>query len=218
MGYDSDHAAVARRGRAGAASRSSSLRGHGDAVRRHPDGRGLDLDDDQRPGADPARVLHRLRREARASTPTKLRGTVQNDILKEYQAQHAWLFPPEPSLRMITDVMALLRRARAAVEHDLDLAATTSARPARRRRRSWPSRWPTASSTCERGIARGLDVDDFAPRLSFFFNSHLDFFEEIAKFRAARRIWARKHARRVRRQGPALVDAALPHADRRRAR
>ena len=70
--------------------------------------------------------------------------------------------------------------------------ATTSARPARRRCRSWRSRSPTASSTCAAASTAGCDIDDFAPRLSFFFNCHNDFFEEIAKFRAARRIWARE--------------------------
>ena len=70
--------------------------------------------------------------------------------------------------------------------------ATTSARRARRRRRSSRSRSPTASRTSSACVERGLDVDDFAPRLSFFFNAHLDFFEEIAKYRAARRIWARE--------------------------
>ena len=62
------------------------------------------------------------------------------------------------------------------------------------------------------GVDAGLDVDDFAPRISFFFNSHSDFFEEIAKYRAARRIWARGDARPLRREGRALVEAALPHA------
>ena len=70
--------------------------------------------------------------------------------------------------------------------------ATTFARPGRPRRRSSPSRSPTGSPTCEAAIERGLDVEDFTPRLSFFFNAHLDFFEEIAKYRAARRIWARE--------------------------
>ena len=65
-------------------------------------------------------------------------------------------------------------------------------------------------------VERGLDVDEFAPRLSFFFNAHLDFFEEIAKYRAARRIWARQMRDQLRREGPALVADALPHADRRR--
>ena len=94
--------------------------------------------------------------------------------------------------------------------------AITSARRARRRRRSWRSRSPTASPTWTPALERGLDVDEFAPRLSFFFNAHNDFFEEIAKFRAARRIWARELRDRYGREEPALVADALPHADRRR--
>ena len=76
------------------------------------------------------------------------------------------------------------------MEHRSRSAAITSARPARRRCRSSRSRCATASNTCSAGVDAGLDVDDFAPRLSFFFNSHNDFFEEIAKFRAARKLWA----------------------------
>ncbi len=94
--------------------------------------------------------------------------------------------------------------------------ATTSARPARPPRRSWRSPSPTASATSSSACRRGLDVDVFAPGLSFFFDAHIDFFEEIAKFRAARRIWAR-WLRDVYgandRQGAV---AALPHPDRRR--
>ena len=81
-------------------------------------------------------------------------------------------------------------------------AAITSARPARPPRRSWPSRWPTAWSTSAGASQRGLDVDDFAPRLSFFFNAHNDFFEEIAKYRAARRIWAREMRETFKAQNP----------------
>ena len=94
--------------------------------------------------------------------------------------------------------------------------ATTSARPARRPRRSSRSRSRTASPTSSRRSTRGLDVDDFAPRLSFFFNAQIDFFEEIAKYRAARRIWARELRETFGAQEPALVADALPHADRRR--
>ena len=86
----------------------------------------------------------------------------------------------------------VLLAADAPLAPGLDLRATTSARPARRRSRSSRSRSRTASPTSSAAIERGLDVDDFAPRLSFFFNAHIDFFEEIAKYRAARRIWARE--------------------------
>ena len=84
----------------------SSPGGHGDPHGRDPHGQGLDVDDDQRAGADPAGLLHRLRREPGRRPAKLIAGTVQNDILKEYQAQHAWLVPAEPALRMITDVMA----------------------------------------------------------------------------------------------------------------
>jgi methylmalonyl-CoA mutase N-terminal domain/subunit len=121
----------------------------------------------------------------------QIQGTVQNDILKEYMAQHAWCFPIEPALRLIVDMFEWSARTRRSGTPSRS-AATTSARPAPRPRRSWRSRSPTGSPTSSAGIARGLDVDDFAPRLSFFWDIHNDFFEEIAKLRAARRIWARR--------------------------
>ncbi|MFO7676277.1 MAG: methylmalonyl-CoA mutase family protein [bacterium] len=120
-----------------------------------------------------------------------LRGTIQNDILKEYIAQKSWLFPPEPSMRVITDIM------RFAAEHvpkwntisisgyHIREAGSTAAQ-------ELAFTLKDGLTYVEAGIKAGLDVDSFAPRLSYFFNSHLDFFEEIAKFRAARRIWARE--------------------------
>ena len=135
----------------------------------------------------------------------KLRGTVQNDILKEYQAQHAWVYPPEPALRLIVDMFEWCERARAQVQPHLHLRLPHPRGGRDGRRRSWPSRCRNGFEYVERGIARGLDVDDFAPRLSFFWDVHNDFFEEVAKFRAARRIWARtcgrRTARRTRRAG-----------------
>ncbi len=123
--------------------------------------------------------------------PAKLRGTVQNDILKEYQAQHAWLVPAEPALRMITDVMGYCAEhvpqwnTISISGYHIREAGSTAAQ-------ELAFTLANGLEYVRRGIAAGLDVDDFAPRLSFFFDSHLDFFEEIAKFRAARRIWARK--------------------------
>ncbi len=119
-----------------------------------------------------------------------LRGTLQNDILKEFIAQKEWIFPPEPSMRIITDMMAFcsdhmpkfntisisgyhIREAGSTAVQELAFTLADG------------------FSYVEYAMKAGLDIDDFAPRLSFFFNSHLDFFEEIAKFRAARRIWAR---------------------------
>jgi methylmalonyl-CoA mutase N-terminal domain/subunit len=120
-----------------------------------------------------------------------LRGTVQNDILKEYQAQHAWLVPPEPALRMITDVMGYCAEhvpqwnTISISGYHIREAGSTAAQ-------ELAFTLANGMEYVRRGIAAGLEVDRFAPRLSFFFDSHLDFFEEIAKFRAARRIWARK--------------------------
>ena len=119
-----------------------------------------------------------------------LRGTVQNDILKEYQAQHAWVFPPEPALRLIVDMFEWCSENTPKYNpisisgyHIREAGATAAEELAFTLRNGF--------EYVERGIARGLDVDSFAPRLSFFFDVHNDFFEEIAKLRAARRIWAR---------------------------
>lgn len=119
-----------------------------------------------------------------------LRGTVQNDILKEYQAQHAWIFPPEPALRCIVDMFEWCSENTPKYNpisisgyHIREAGATAAEELAFTLRNGF--------EYVERGIARGLDVDAFAPRLSFFFDVHNDFFEEIAKLRAARRIWAR---------------------------
>jgi methylmalonyl-CoA mutase N-terminal domain/subunit len=120
----------------------------------------------------------------------KLQGTIQNDILKEFVAQHAWIFPVEPSLKLITDLFEWagentpkwntvsisgyhIREAGATAVQELAFTLLNG------------------FTYVERGIERGLDVDDFGPRLSFFWDVHSDFFEEIAKMRAARRIWAR---------------------------
>jgi methylmalonyl-CoA mutase N-terminal domain/subunit len=120
----------------------------------------------------------------------QLQGTIQNDILKEYMAQHAWIFPAEPALKIIVDLFEW------AAEHTpkwntisisgyhIREAGATAAQELA---------FTLANGFCyvEHGIARGLEVDCFAPRLSFFWDVHNDFFEEIAKLRAARRIWAR---------------------------
>jgi methylmalonyl-CoA mutase N-terminal domain/subunit len=128
--------------------------------------------------------------EKKGIDPHKLRGTIQNDILKEYMAQHAWVYPIEPALRLIVDCFEWsaehvpqwntisisgyhIREAGATAAQELAFTLADG------------------FTYVERGIARGLDVDTFAPRLSFFWDIHNDFFEEIAKLRAARRIWAR---------------------------
>ena len=128
--------------------------------------------------------------EKQGVPPELLQGTIQNDILKEYMAQHAWIFPAEPALKIIVDLFEW------AAEHTpkwntisisgyhIREAGATAAQELA---------FTLANGFCyvEHGVARGLDVDGFAPRLSFFWDVHNDFFEEIAKLRAARRIWAR---------------------------
>jgi methylmalonyl-CoA mutase N-terminal domain/subunit len=120
----------------------------------------------------------------------QLRGTIQNDILKEYMAQHAWVYPIEPALRLIVDNFAwsatevpLWNTISISGYHIREAGATAAQELA--------FTLADGFTYVERGIARGLDVDEFAPRLSFFWDIHNDFFEEIAKLRAARRIWAR---------------------------
>ena len=122
----------------------------------------------------------------------ELRGTIQTDILKEYIAQKEWIFPPEPSMRLVVGHDRVLRRASCRTGTRSRSRATTSARPARTPSQELAFTLADGFAYVEACVERGLDVDDFAPRLSFFFNAHLDFFEEIAKYRAARRIWARE--------------------------
>jgi len=129
--------------------------------------------------------------EKRGVPWTGLRGTIQNDILKEYQAQKEWMFPPEPSMRLVVDTFEFgtehvpqwntisisgyhIREAGSTAVQELAFTLANGFEYVR---------W---------GIDRGLAIDEFAPRLSFFFNAHNDLFEEIAKYRAARRIWARE--------------------------
>ncbi len=127
--------------------------------------------------------------EQQGISSRKIGGTIQNDILKEYIAQHSWIFPPDPSMRIITDILAYcsdhvpkwntisisgyhIREAGSTAVQELAFTLAN------------------AIAYVQAGIDAGIPVDAFAPRLSFFFNAHMDFFEEIAKYRAARRMWA----------------------------
>ncbi len=120
-----------------------------------------------------------------------LRGTVQNDILKEYQAQHAWIFPPEPALRCIVDMFGWCSE-HAPKYNPISISGYHIREAGATAAQELAFTLANGFEYVERGIAGGADVDTFAPRLSFFFDVHNDFFEEIAKFRAARRIWARR--------------------------
>jgi methylmalonyl-CoA mutase N-terminal domain/subunit len=139
--------------------------------------------------------------ERQGVSPDKLRGTIQNDILKEYMAQHAWCFPIEPALRLIVDCFewgakhAPQWNTISISGYHIREAGSTAAQ-------ELAFTLADGFTYVERGIARGLDVDQFAPRLSFFWDIHNDFFEEIAKLRAARRIWSRHMRERYQARSP----------------
>ena len=120
----------------------------------------------------------------------KLRGTIQNDILKEYIAQKCWCFPPRPSLRIIVDLIEFATR-RVPQWNTISVSGYHIREAGSTAAQELAFTLADGFTYVEECMKRGLDVDAFAPRLSFFWNSHLDFFEEIAKLRAARRIWAR---------------------------
>jgi len=188
MGYDSDHPrSEGEVGKCGVAISSLA------DMERLFDGIPLDKVSTSMTINGPAVILYCFyiaAAEKHGIDPKDLRGTIQNDILKEYMAQHAWVYPIEPALRLIIDCFEWsaehvpqwntisisgyhIREAGATAAQELAFTLADG------------------FTYVERGIARGLDVDTFAPRLSFFWDIHNDFFEEIAKLRAARRIWAR---------------------------
>ncbi|HMC83657.1 MAG TPA: methylmalonyl-CoA mutase family protein [Candidatus Polarisedimenticolia bacterium] len=131
----------------------------------------------------------------------QLRGTIQNDILKEYIAQKEWIFPPRPSLRIIVDMIAFCTEqvpnwnTISISGYHIREAGSTAAQ-------ELAFTLADGIGYVQAAVDAGLDVDSFAPRLSFFFNSHSDFFEEIAKFRAARRIWSKVMRHRFRARDP----------------
>lgn len=119
-----------------------------------------------------------------------LGGTIQNDMLKEYHAQKEYFFPPRPSMRVVADMMRFTAREMPRW-HPISISGYHIREAGSTAAQELAFTLADGFAYVELGIASGMDVDDFAPRLSFFFNAHLDFFEEIAKYRAARRIWAR---------------------------
>ncbi len=121
----------------------------------------------------------------------RLRGTAQTDILKEYIAQKEWIFPPEPSMRLVVDMVEFCA-AEMPLFHPISISGYHIREAGSTAAQELAFTLADGFAYVEAALERGLDVDDFAPRLSFFFNAHLDFFEEIAKYRAARRIWARE--------------------------
>ncbi|MGP3968695.1 acyl-CoA mutase large subunit family protein [Streptomyces sp. 6N223] len=140
--------------------------------------------------AVPVFCMYLVAAERQGVDPAVLNGTLQTDIFKEYIAQKEWLFSPEPHLRLIGDLMAYCARSIPAYKplsvsgYHIREAGSTAAQ-------ELAFTLADGFGYVELGLSRGLDVNEFAPGLSFFFDAHIDFFEEIAKFRAARRIWAR---------------------------
>ena len=129
--------------------------------------------------------------EEQGVPPARLRGTVQTDILKEYIAQKEWIFPPEPSMRLVVDMIEWCSREMPLM-HPVSISGYHIREAGSTAAQELAFTLADGFAYVDACIERGLDVDAFAPRLSFFFNAHLDFFEEIAKYRAARRIWARE--------------------------
>jgi methylmalonyl-CoA mutase N-terminal domain/subunit len=128
--------------------------------------------------------------EKQGADISKLGGTCQTDILKEYIAQKEWLFPPEPHLRLTADMLEFCLE-NVPKYYPLSISGYHIREAGSTAAQELAFTVASGFAHTELGIKRGMDIDDVAPRLSFFFNSHIDFFEEIAKFRAARRIWAR---------------------------
>jgi methylmalonyl-CoA mutase N-terminal domain/subunit len=199
MGYDSDHPrAEGEVGKCGVAI--SSLADMEDLFRGIP----LDQVSTSMTINGPAAMLfcfYIAAAERQGVAPAQLRGTIQNDILKEYMAQHAWVYPVEPALKIIVDIFEWAPRVvpqwntiSISGYHIREAGATAAQELA--------FTLANGFSYVEHGVARGLDVDEFAPRLSFFWDIHNDFFEEIAKLRAARRIWARHMKQRYGAKSP----------------
>jgi methylmalonyl-CoA mutase, N-terminal domain len=129
--------------------------------------------------------------ESQGVPPEKLGGTIQTDILKEYIAQKEWCFPIEPAMRLVTDMIEWCSQTMPRW-HPVSISGYHIREAGSTAQQELAFTLKDGFTYVERALERGLDVDDFAPRLSFFFNAHVDFFEEIAKYRAARRIWARE--------------------------
>jgi methylmalonyl-CoA mutase N-terminal domain/subunit len=187
MGYDSDHArSLGEVGREGVAIDSL------DDMQTLFDGIPLDAVSTSMTINAPAAMLlafYACVGERQGVPIAQLRGTVQTDILKEYIAQKEWIFPPEPSMRLVVDMIEWCSREMPLM-HPVSISGYHIREAGSTAAQELAFTLADGFAYVDACIARGLDVDDFAPRLSFFFNAHLDFFEEIAKYRAARRIWA----------------------------
>src|SRR5947209_8481557 len=202
MGYDSDHArSLGEVGREGVAV--DTLADMEDLFRGIP----LDRVTTSMTVNAPAAIVlaqYVCVAERQGVAAERLGGTIQADILKEYIAQKEWIFPPEPSMRLMIDMIEWCTRTMPRW-HPVSISGYHIREAGATAAQELAFTLADGFAYVERSIERGLDVDEFAPRLSFFFNAHIDFFEEIAKYRAARRIWARE----LRERYGAKTDRAL---------
>src|SRR3954449_3812399 len=189
MGYDSDHArSLGEVGREGVAVDSI------DDMRTLFDGIPLGDVSTSMTINSPSAILlafYVCVAEEQGVARADLRGTAQTDILKEYIAQKEYIFPPEPSMRLVTDMVEFTAREMP-LWHPISISGYHIREAGSTAAQELAFTLANGFTYVDWAIERGLDVDEFAPRLSFFFNAHLDFFEEIAKYRAARRIWGRE--------------------------
>ena len=151
--------------------------------------------------------------EEQGVPPEALGGTIQTDILKEYIAQKEWCFPIEPAMRLVTDMVEWCTE-RMPRWHPISISGYHIREAGSTAQQELAFTLKDGFTYVESALERGLDVDAFAPRLSFFFNAHIDFFEEIAKYRAARRIWAREMRDTYGATAHRVPAHALPHPDR----
>ena len=159
-------------------------------------------------------LLYQLVAEEQGVAGDKLTGTIQNDVLKEYIARGTYIYPPKQSLRLITDIFAYCQ-AEMPRWNTISISGYHMAEAGATPAQEIAFTLADGIEYVRAAVASGLDVDDFAPRLSFFFVSRTTLLEEVAKFRAARRIWARVMRDEFGAQEPEVADAALPHPDRR---
>ena len=144
----------------------------------------------------------------------RLRGTIQNDILKEFHAQNEFVFPPEPSVRLVCDVIEFCAR-HVPLWNPVSISGYHIREAGSTAAQELAFTLADGFHYVEQCLARGMAVDDFAPRLSFFFNSHNDLFEEVAKYRAARVLWAEAMRNRYGATDPGVLEASLSCPDRR---
>ena len=159
-------------------------------------------------------LLYELVAESQGVPGGKLRGTVQNDVLKEYVARGNYIFPPRPTMRLTTDLFAYCAE-RLPAWNTISISGYHIREAGASAAQELAFTLANGIAYCEAAVAAGLSPDAFGERLSFFFNAHNHFFQEVAKFRAARRLWARIMTRAVRRDEPARDGAPLPRSDRR---